>query len=223
MTDTHLAALKRQMVDLIQAHAFQVREQTGRQEIGGRVLDVMARIPRHAFVPVELAAFAYTDQPLPIGCGKTISQPFIVALMTDLLDIDENQTVLEVGTGLGYHTSILAALAKQVYSIEIIEELAEEAQKRLATFGYANIEAKIGNGEYGWPGYAPFDRILVCAGSDLIPAQLLMQLKPGGKMIVPTGMPDSQTLMLVEKTPEGRTNTTDILPVRFALLETAEG
>lgn len=219
MSDTHLAALKRQMIDLIQAHAFHVREQIGQQEISERVLDVMSRIPRHVFVPVELAGFAYTDQPLPIGCGKTISQPFIVALMTDLLDIHEDHTVLEVGTGLGYHTSIIAALAKQVYSIEVIEELADEAKKRLSTFGYENIEARIGNGEYGWPDHAPFDRILVCAGSDLIPAQLLMQLKRGGKMIVPTGMPEAQTLLLVEKTPEGRTTTKDILPVRFALLE----
>jgi protein-L-isoaspartate(D-aspartate) O-methyltransferase len=222
MSDTHFAAMMRQMMELIQAHTHHSREQIGRQEISTRVLEVMARIPRHVFVPVELLGFAYTDQPLPIGCGKTISQPFIVALMTDLLDIGEEHTVLEVGTGLGYHTSILAALAKQVYSIEVIEELALEAQQRLSTFGYTNIETRVANGENGWPEHAPFDRILVCAGSDLIPAQLLMQLKRGGKMVVPTGVPESQSLMLVQKSESGRTETKEILPVRFSLLESGD-
>ncbi len=129
--------------------------------------------------------------------------------------------MLEVGTGLGYHTAILAALAGTVYTVEIIEELAEQAEKRLATYQFGNIVARIGNGENGWAEHAPFDRILVCAGVELIPASLLMQLAPGGRMVIPTGMPEQQTLMLVEKGQNGKLATRDILPVRFAMLETA--
>jgi protein-L-isoaspartate(D-aspartate) O-methyltransferase len=220
MPENLLTLLHQQMVEIIAAHAVYAREQIGKEELDPKVLEVMSRIPRHQFVPVELAAYAYADQPLPIGYDKTISQPFMIALMTDLLAVGAEHRVLEIGTGLGYHTAILAALAGSVYTVEIVEELAEQARKRLAPFGYRNITSRIGNGANGWPDYAPFDRILVCAGVDLIPPSLLMQLKPGGRMVIPTGMPDQQSLMLVEKGADGRLRTRDVLPVRFALLET---
>jgi protein-L-isoaspartate(D-aspartate) O-methyltransferase len=212
--------MKQNMVELIAAHTFFAREQIGKEALSNRIMGAMAKVPRHEFVPVELTPYAYSDQPLPIGFDKTISQPFIIALMTDLIDIQSTDTVLEIGTGLGYHAAILAELAANVYTVEIVEELAEQAARRLKPLGYANIEARIGNGEYGWPEHAPFDKIVVCAASELIPAVLITQLKPGGKMIVPTGMPDSQALLLVEKNIEGRIKTKEILPVRFALLET---
>lgn len=223
MSSELLALLQRQMMEVIAAHAYYVRDSIGKEALDQRVLDVVAAVPRHEYVPLELAPFAYADQPLPIGFDKTISQPFMIALMTDLLDLGPSHTVLEIGTGLGYHASILAALASHVYSIEIIEELHAEARRRLALHGRANITLKRSNGEHGWPEHAPFDRILVCAASELMPAALLRQLKPGGKMIVPTGLPDSQVLLLAEKDESGRLRTREILPVRFALMETDAG
>ncbi|MEO8007945.1 MAG: protein-L-isoaspartate O-methyltransferase, partial [Betaproteobacteria bacterium] len=163
------------------------------------------------------------DRPLPIGYDKTISQPFIVALMTDLLQVGRQDVVLEIGTGLGYQTAILAALARKVYSIEIIEPLAEQAIKRLARAGCDNVEVRVGNGYRGWPEHAPFDRIIATAAPDLIPASLIGQLKPGGRMVLPAGLPDSQQLMLVEKSAgDGKLATREILPVRFSQLEGAE-
>ncbi|HOT83838.1 MAG TPA: protein-L-isoaspartate(D-aspartate) O-methyltransferase [Candidatus Defluviicoccus seviourii] len=212
--------LQRQMMDVIAVHAFYVRESIGKEALDPRVLEVIAAVPRHDYVPLEVAPFAYADQPLPIGCDKTISQPFMIALMTDLLDVGPDHTVLEIGTGLGYHASILAALARHVYSIEIIEELHAEAKRRLGVHGLSNITLKRANGEHGWPEYGPFDRILVCAASELMLPALIRQLKPGGKMIVPTGLPDSQVLLLAEKDENGRLRTKEILPVRFALMET---
>jgi protein-L-isoaspartate(D-aspartate) O-methyltransferase len=221
MVENLLAVMQRQMVDIIGAHAFHAREHIGKDALDVRILEAMARVPRHEFVPVELAAYAYADQPLPIGYNKTISQPFIVALMTDLLDIRSDATVLEVGTGLGYHAAVLASLGARVYTVEIIEELATEANKRLNALGFSNIMTKVGNGEYGWPEHAPFDRILVCAASELIPGALLGQLKPGGRMVVPTGVAEAQVLTLVEKSGGGRISIREIMPVRFASLETA--
>jgi len=221
MNDTLVAMLREEMVQMIAAHAMYAREQIGKERFDKRVMVAMAKVPRHDFVPIELAPFAYADQPLPIGYDKTISQPFIVALMTDLLEIGPGHRVLEIGTGLGYHTAVLAELAAEVYSVEIVEELAEQARNRLAPLGRDNIVLRIGNGEHGWPEHAPFDRIVVCAASELIPHGMISQLKPGGRMVVPTGLPDAQTLMVVERTADGRTSTQEILPVRFALLETA--
>lgn len=172
-------------------------------------------------MPVELAAYAYVDRPLPIGYEKTISQPFIVALMTDLLEIQASDNVLEIGTGLGYHTAVLAELSGHVYSIEIIEELAVQARRRLAPRGYNNVETRIANGEHGWPEHAPFDKIIVCAACELVPAALIGQLKSGGRMVIPAGLPEAQILMVVEKNREGRVRTREVLPVRFALMETA--
>ncbi|MGF1640279.1 MAG: protein-L-isoaspartate(D-aspartate) O-methyltransferase [Rhodospirillales bacterium] len=221
MTDGHLRQQRDEMVQVITAHAYVARAQIGKEMLDDRVLEVMARVPRHEFVPAELSAYAYIDRPLPIGYEKTISQPFIIALMTDLAEIRSTDAVLEVGTGLGYHTAVLAELAGKVYSVEIIEELAVQARKRLAPRGYANVEMRVGNGEHGWPERAPFDRIVVCAASELVPAALITQLKPGGRMVIPAGLADAQTLMVVERTLQGRVKTREVLPVRFAPMETA--
>ena len=220
MTDNLLEMMLGQMVQGIAAHTLFAREQIGKDTLGERVMATMARIPRHAFVPSELTAYAYADQPLPIGFDKTISQPFIVALMTDLLDLQPTDRVLEIGTGLGYHAAILASLAARLYTVEIVEELAMSARSRLDELGFDSIEIRIGNGEFGWPEHAPFEKIIVCAASELVPAAMLSQLKPGGRMVVPTGLPDSQSLTLVDKSTDGRIRTHEILPVRFALLET---
>lgn len=212
-------ALQRQMIEVIGLHAEDVREQIGKAALDTRVMEVMARVPRHQFVPAEITPYAYLDQPLPIGFDKTISQPFIIALMTDLLDVQRGDTVLEVGTGLGYHTAILCELASTVYSVEIVEELGEEAHRRLTAAGFANVALRIGNGERGWSEHAPFDRILVCAAPEMIPVSLLDQLKPGGRMVVPVGLADDQKLVVTRKNTDGRLATEEILPVRFAPLE----
>jgi protein-L-isoaspartate(D-aspartate) O-methyltransferase len=170
-------------------------------------------------VPVELQPYAYLNRPLPIGYEKTVSQPFIVALMTDLLDPDEDDVVLEIGAGAGYQAAILAELAKRVYTVDIIEELAQGAERRLKRLGYENVEVRVANGYYGWAEHAPYDKIMVTAAADLIPAPLLAQLKPGGRMVIPTGIPDKQTLILVEKSAAGSLSTREILPVRFSELE----
>jgi len=207
------------MVQIIQAYAEQSEPRTGKPEFGDRVMRAAAKVPRHEFVPAEIKPYAYHDGPLPIGYDKTISQPFIAALMTDLLEIRPSDRVLEIGTGLGYHTALLAELAKAVYSIEIIEELAQQAMANLSEHGYENVELRIGDGSRGWPEHAPFERIMVAAAADPVPAMLLDQLAPGGRMVIPTGVPESQALTLIVKDKDGRLETRDILPVRFALLE----
>ena len=211
--------LRQQMVAVIAAQAVFSAGETGKAAIAPRVLEAMGKLPRHDFVPAEVRPYAYADSPLPIGCSKTISQPFIVALMTDLLDLKPEDRVLEIGTGLGYHAAILSALVQRVYSVEIIEELAQQAKQRLARQRCANVELRLGNGYYGWPEHAPFDKVIVAAGVELVPAPLLQQLKPGGRMVIPTGLPDSQQLMLVERDPSGRVKMKEILRVRFSLLE----
>lgn len=214
---------RRQLVAEIAAEGAVFAARTGGRAFAQRVLDALEQVPRHEFVPPEVQPLAYLNTPLPIGHGKTISQPFIVALMTDLLDVQPGQRVLEVGTGLGYQAAILSRLTGLVYSVERIEELAQQAQKRLARLGYDKVDIRVGNGRLGWPQHAPFDRIIVTAAPDLIPPELLQQLKPGGKMVIPTGIPDHQTLLLVERDPNGRTSTREILPVRFSELEEDTG
>ena len=203
----------------VSAGIFHVSNVLGKTALDERVLTAMGKVPRHEFVPLELQPYAYANIPLPIGFEKTISQPFIVALMTDLLDLSENDTVLEIGTGLGYQAAILAQLARQVYSIEIIEELAREAKQRLRRQGCSNIELKIANGYHGWSQHAPFDKVIVTAAPDLIPPPLIHQLKAGGKMVIPAGLPDAQQLVLLEKNGAGRVTTREILQVRFSQLE----
>ena len=215
---TQYAELRREMVEQIARHAQLAGHETGKAVLSEKVMDVMLSVPRHEFVPVELRAFAYTDSPLPIGYDKTISQPFIVALMTDLLDLQAEDCILEVGTGLGYQASILAKLVERVYSMEILDELADGASRRLTEQGAINVEVRVGDGSKGWPEHAPFDKILVAAAPDLIPTSLLSQLKPGGKMVIPAGIENAQQLMLVEKNEKGQLGVEEILPVRFSSL-----
>jgi protein-L-isoaspartate(D-aspartate) O-methyltransferase len=213
--------LRQRMLAEVSAGVFHVSESIGKAALAELVMTAMDKVPRHEFVPVELQPYAYANIPLPIGFDKTISQPFIIALMTDLLDLTANDVVLEIGTGLGYQAAILGQLARKVYSIEIIEELASQAKQRLNRHGVSNVEIRIGNGYHGWSEHAPFDKIIVTAAPDLIPPPLLHQLRPGGKMVIPAGLPDAQQLFLVEKDENGRARTKEILRVRFSQLEEA--
>jgi protein-L-isoaspartate(D-aspartate) O-methyltransferase len=222
MSDPDFAALRRHMIAQIAARTIFLTSRLGKASLDRRVLDVMGKVPRHYFVRVELQPFAYEDMPLPSGYGKTISQPFIVAPMTDLLDLQPTDFALEVGTELGYQTAILAALVRHVYSIELIEELASDARQRLARHGCTNADVRVGDGHAGWPDHAPFDKIIVTAVPDLIPPTLVYQLAAGGKMVVPAGLPDEQQLLLVEKDSNSRISTREVLPVRFSVLEQAE-
>ena len=222
MTPDMYATAREQMVAAITADTIFACASIGKAALGERVMATLGKVPRHEFVPVELQPFAYANVPLPIGFGKTISQPFIVGLMTDLLAIDAGDAVLEIGTGLGYQAAVLAELAQKVYSVEILEELANQAKQRLRQQKYTNIEFKIGNGYYGWPEHAPYDKIIVTAAPDLIPPPLIEQLKAGGKMVLPAGLAEAQRLLLVEKDVTGALRTTEILPVRFTQLEGTE-
>lgn len=178
-----------------------------------RVLDAMRSVPRHLFVPEATRDEAYYDSPVPIGYDQTISQPYIVAFMTQALEIEADDRVLEIGTGCGYQAAVLATLARQVYSIEIIAPLAERARETLSALGYRNVEVRTGNGYFGWPEQAPFDRIMVTAAPDEVPAALVEQLKIGGLMAVPVGTV-LQELRILRRTDRG-TETLDTLPVRF--------
>jgi protein-L-isoaspartate(D-aspartate) O-methyltransferase len=219
MSDDLFETLRQQMVTEIVTEAALTVGHTGRAAFSDRVMRVIGSMPRHEFVPVELQPYAYLNRPLPIGYEKTVSQPFIVALMTDLLQPEADDVVLEVGAGAGYQAAILAELVKRVYTVDIIEELARGAERRLKRLGYENVEVAVANGYYGLPEHAPYDRIMVTAASDLIPPPLLAQLKPGGRMVIPTGIPDKQTLVLVEKSAAGSLSAREILPVRFSELE----
>ena len=222
MRSEDLEILREQMLAVIAAIAFEMRDAIGKSALDERVMTAMGKVPRHEFVPIELQPYAHANIPLPIGFEKTISQPFIVALMTDLLDIKTDDSVLEIGTGLGYQAAILAQLARKVYSIEIIEELGQNAKQRLRQQGCSNVELKIANGYHGWSEYAPFDKVIVTAAPDLIPPLLIHQLKAGGKMVIPAGLPNMQRLILAEKLANGRMTMKEILSVRFSPLEGAE-
>ena len=219
MAEDSFENLRQQMLAEIVAEGVLTAGHTGRVAFAQRVLSVIGSMPRHEFVPVELQPYAYLNRPLPIGYEKTVSQPFIVALMTDLLELESDDVVLEVGAGAGYQAAILAKLAKRVYTVDIIEELAQGTVRRLKRLGYENVEVRVANGYYGWAEQAPYDKIMVTAASDIIPPPLLSQLKAGGRMVIPTGMPDKQTLVLVEKSGSGSLSTREILPVRFSELE----
>jgi protein-L-isoaspartate(D-aspartate) O-methyltransferase len=211
-------ALRLEMVEVVAAYARLTATRIGRDRLDERVMTAMAEVPRHAFVPGPLRQYAYLNVPLPIGCAKTISQPFIVALMTDMLEIEPTDQVLEVGTGLGYQAAILAELAQRVYTVEIIAELAQEARKRLGDLEYDNIEVRLGDGSHGWPEHAPYDKIMVTAAPERIPPMLVGQLKPGGRMVIPAGSGGAQKLLLVTKAGAGRTTAKEILEVSFAPL-----
>ena len=216
--EQNFARSRQAMVMVIAGYASFCVEQIGRDRLGDRVMNAMAKVPRHQFVPIALQVWAYEDMPLPIGCGKTISQPFMVALMTDLLAIQEHDKVLEIGTGFGYQTAVLGELADQVFSVEIIEELAKEGERRLRALGYNNVQLRIGDGSRGWEEHAPFDKIIMTAAPQLIPQRLVEQLKVGGRMVLPTGMDDEQKLKLVEKGSDREMVIREVMDVRFSPL-----
>lgn len=209
----------KEMIKGIEVEAKMSSSWTGRRKISAKVLAAMARVPRHEFVPEALFHSAYENSPLPIGYGQTISQPFIVALMTDLLALQGGEVVLEVGTGSGYQAAVLSQLAKKVYGMENVAQLVVIARKRLQRLGYENVEVVWGNGYQGLPAKAPFDAVLVAAAASFIPKLLLDQLRPGGKMIIPIGSQGfSQQLQLLQKTPFGDIETKAVLPVAFVPL-----
>src|SRR3712207_1864098 len=222
MTEEHLAVLRRHMVEAIAIHADLMEGELGKAALDTRVLEAMLRVPRHLFVPGPLAALAYQDTPLPIGFGKTISQPLMCALMTDLLAPGPDETVLEVGTGLGYQTAVLAELAGRVWSVEIVEEFAAAAETRLQGLGDAKVGGiRVGDGSRGWAERAPFDKVLVAAAAERVPPALLEQLKPGGRLVLPLGAGEAQWLTVIDKEAEdGRVRIREVIPVRFSRLET---
>ena len=220
MKEKHFAILRRHMVEVIGIYVDLAGDKLGKPTLDERVLSAMGRVPRHAFVPSPLAAHGYHDAALPIGFDKTISQPFIVAVMTDLLAPRQDDIVLEVGTGLGYQAAVLGQLVRRVWSVEIIEELAVEATACLRRLGYDNIDVHIGDGSLGWAEHAPYDKIIVSAAAKLVPPALLEQLKPGGRMVLPIALAEDQKLTVVEKDVAGRAHVREVMSVRFGLLET---
>jgi protein-L-isoaspartate(D-aspartate) O-methyltransferase len=220
INERHVAILRRHMVEKIGIHVDLMDDRFGKAVLDERVLAAMLKVPRHLFVPAPLVHVAYEDAPLPIGFNKTISQPFITALMTDLLAPGPHETVLEIGTGLGYHAALLAELVARVYSVEIVEEFASEAESRLQQSGYPGVEIRVGDGSRGWAEHAPYDKIVVTAAADEPPSALLRQLKPGGRMVLPMGANEVQVLTVVQKDADGGVSLREIIPVRFTRLET---
>jgi protein-L-isoaspartate(D-aspartate) O-methyltransferase len=210
---------RREMIAAIRVIAKHLVAEIGKTALDDRILRAMAKVPRHEFVPIELQPYAYLNRPLPIGFDKTISQPLMVAVMTDLLAVRPDDAVLEIGTGLGYQSAVLAELAGRVYTVEIIDELAQRAVQRLKQEGHTSVEVRVGNGYFGWPEHAPFDKVIVTAAPDLIPAPLINQLKSGARMVIPVGLPGAQKLVVVDKDVNGRIKTKEIMQVLFSLLE----
>jgi protein-L-isoaspartate(D-aspartate) O-methyltransferase len=220
MTEEHLAILRRHMVEVIALQADLMSEELGKSALNEQVMAAMQGVRRHLFVLPQLAAVAYHDTPLPIGFDKTVSQPFICALMTDLLDPQPHEAVLEIGTGLGYQAAVLAELARQVWSVEVVEEFASHAEVRLRQLGYGNVAIRVSDGTRGWVEHAPFDKILVTAAAERPPQALLDQLAPGGRMVLPLGPEETQQLTVMDKQPDGQMKTRAVIPVRFGRLET---
>ena len=207
--------IKRMIAD-IEREVKYTRSMIGKSQLDPRVMDAMRDVPRDAFVPAELRTMAFNNGPLPIGQGQTISQPYIVALMTDMLQLEPDHLVLEIGTGSGYQSAVLSKLCKQVYSMEVVATLSEESTRRLEKMNYNNIETRVGNGYDGWPEHAPYDGIMVTAAATHIPETLIEQLKPGGRLVIPVGLPYMhQELMLVTKGEQGKTHVNNVLGVIF--------
>jgi protein-L-isoaspartate(D-aspartate) O-methyltransferase len=213
------ALARQQLIEAIQQDVRDTSLYIDKEALDPRVMAAIGRVHRHEFVPANQRQRAYSNQPLPIGYGQTISQPYIVALMSDLIKPQADDRVLEIGTGSGYQAAILAELTGQVYSIEIIEALGKQASARLSKLGYDNIHTRIGDGYYGWEEHAPFDAIVVTAAASHVPPPLVAQLKPGGRMVIPVGSRFlTQQLVLVEKQADGQLITRQILPVKFVPL-----
>ena len=220
MTEQHLAIYRRHMVEIIDMHFDLSSDEIGKDALNPELRRALMDVPRHLFVPQSLMLMAYQDTPLPIGFDKTISQPFIGALMIDLLGLERGTRVLEVGTGFGYQAAVMAEMGAEVFSVEVVEEFAEAAKARFDILGY-EIEVRVGDGTRGWPEHAPFDRILVTAAAEEPPPALIEQIEPGGRMIIPIGGQDIQQLSVLDKTGNGEIRTREIMPVRFTELETS--
>lgn len=220
MTEQHLALFRRHMVEIIDMHFDLAEDEIGKGSPDPQLRRALMDVPRHLFVPEQLMLLSYQDTPLPIGFDKTVSQPFIGALMIDLLGTEPGSRVLEVGTGLGYQAAVLSEMGAEVFSVEVVEEFAEAARSRFAMLGY-NVEVRIGDGSRGWPDHKPFDRILVTAAAAEPPPALVEQLGPGGRMVIPLGGGDVQQLSVVEKRGDGTIDTRAVMAVRFTWLEIA--
>ena len=219
MTETHLAILRRHMVEVVDMHFDLAGEEIGADALDPGLRAALMRVPRHLFVPSQIAAAAYQDTPLPIGFDKTLSQPFIGALMLHLLDLKAGDRVLEVGTGLGYQAAVMAELGAEVFTVEIVEEFANAAGIRLGALGL-DAQIRIGDGSRGWAEHAPFDRILITAAAEWPPQPLVDQLAPGGLLVMPLGGKDVQHLTVLTKEAEDRLDARPVLPARFTQLET---
>jgi len=218
MTDQHLALFRRHMVEIIDMHFDLAGDEIGTDSPDPQLRRALMDVPRHLFVPQSLMLMSYQDTPLPIGFDKTISQPFIGALMLQLLDVGPDAHILEVGTGLGYQAAVMADMGAEVFSVEVVEEFAEAAKARFGVLGY-EIEVRVGDGSRGWLEHAPFDRILVTAAAEEVPSALVEQLEPGGRIVIPIGGKEVQQLSVIEKGAAGEVQTREIMPVRFTELE----
>jgi len=211
------------MVAIVEEEVHQLRTETGIQTIDPRVLEAMRAVPRHDFVPLEIKAFAYNNHPLPIGHGQNLAAPLLIALMTHLAELEPDDAVFETGTGAGYHAALLSRLVKDVYSVEVIEPLADQAARMLKDRRDENIMVQAGDGYEGWPAHAPFDAIILKESLDHIPVPLLRQLKPGGRLVMPLGPADgTQDLTVIRRTTDGRLTQKSIMPVRFSPMQGGE-
>ncbi len=219
MHDEPLARERDELLDAIRDEARLTARWTGRSAFSPKVMSAIARVPREEFVPGHLRRHAYANEPLPIGGGQTISQPYIVALMTDLIDPSPDDVVLDVGTGSGYQAAVLSLLVRQVYGIEVLDTLAEAAAGRLRRLGYLNVEVRAGDGNAGWPEHARYDGIIVAATAPSVPPALIEQLRPGGRIVIPVGRHGGeQHLLRIVKDPAGHVHEHSVLPVAFVPL-----
>ncbi|MFA5825973.1 MAG: protein-L-isoaspartate(D-aspartate) O-methyltransferase [Gallionellaceae bacterium] len=218
-SNTSLEQQRRHLLSVIAQDAARTALDTGRSAISGKVMAALGKVDRRNFVPDEQIIFAYENHPLSIGHGQTISQPYIVALMTDLLDLNTTDRILEIGTGSGYQAAVLSKLVEHVYSVEIVRTLGEHAREKLTKLGYRNISVKIADGRDGWSEFAPYDAVIVTAAPDEIPPELVQQLKTGGKIVIPLGSAYGyQDLVLATKHPDGSLGIRRVLPVSFVPL-----
>lgn len=211
------------MVSVVEREIGLLSSETGIKEIDPRILDAMRAVPRHDFVPDEIKAYAYNNHPLPIGHGQNLAAPLLIALMTHLAELKPDDVIFETGTGAGYHAAILSRLVKRIYSVEVIETLADQAARMLRDRRDDNVQVQAGDGYEGWPAYAPFDAIIIKESLDHIPITLLSQLKPGGRLVIPLGPADgAQNLTVIRRTPDGRLTQKSIMPVRFSPMQGGE-